>query len=204
MEIWRQIWSNNPNERVQPRDPPPHRRRGHLSRPGQHHPTRRRRPRRATRLVGRRTPLPRTRRPGSRPGRRHRRHHHGGDPARTRSPHGLIDTPNRGTNLVHHPSGLDRADWAADAGDGPVTRRIEPSARLIDSDMTSFKRTPWIGHPQSSVDKSQQAREVLRSKSLEPEPATVPACADHWAGCVWASIEVRQEVHKSASVSKVI
>jgi hypothetical protein len=54
-----------------------------------------------------------------------------------------------------NPSGLDRADWAADAGDGPVTRRIEPSARLVDPDMTFFKRTPWIGHPQSIVDKSQ-------------------------------------------------
>ena len=32
-EIWRQIWSNNPNETAQPRDPPPHRRRRDLPRP---------------------------------------------------------------------------------------------------------------------------------------------------------------------------
>jgi putative transposase len=29
-ELWRQIWSNNPQERAQPRDPPPPRRRRHL------------------------------------------------------------------------------------------------------------------------------------------------------------------------------
>ena len=32
-ELWRQIWSNNPQERLKPRDPAPHRRRRHLPRP---------------------------------------------------------------------------------------------------------------------------------------------------------------------------
>jgi putative transposase len=42
--IWRQIWSDNPAGTPQPRDPPPHRRRGHLSRPRLADPPRRRRP----------------------------------------------------------------------------------------------------------------------------------------------------------------
>jgi len=42
---------------AQPRDPPPHRRRRHLPRPTLGHPTRRRRPRRAARQMGRRPPL---------------------------------------------------------------------------------------------------------------------------------------------------
>ena len=72
-EIWRQIWSNNPNEATQPRNPPPHRRGRDLPRPGEHHPPRRRRPRRTARRMGRGTPLPRTRRPRPSP---RRRHHH--------------------------------------------------------------------------------------------------------------------------------
>ena len=35
-EIWRQIWSNNPSERLNRRDPPPHRCRRHLPRPRRH------------------------------------------------------------------------------------------------------------------------------------------------------------------------
>ena len=61
-EIWRQIWSNNPGT-PQPRDPPPHRRRGHLPQPRRRHPPRRRRPRRTTRRMDRRPPLPVPRRP---------------------------------------------------------------------------------------------------------------------------------------------
>jgi transposase-like protein len=71
-EIWRQIWSNNPNERLNREIRRPHRRRRHPPRPHQRHPARRRRPRRTTRRMGRRPPLPRTRRPRPRPGRRHR------------------------------------------------------------------------------------------------------------------------------------
>jgi hypothetical protein len=58
-EIWRQIWSNNPNERLN-RDPPTHRCRRDLPRPQLRDPAHRRRPGRATRRLGRRPPLPRT------------------------------------------------------------------------------------------------------------------------------------------------
>ena len=78
-EVWRQIWSNNLRRAPQPRDPPPHRRRGHLPRPDLDHPTGRRRPGRTPRRTGRRTPLPRHRRPGPLP--HHRRPRHpGGEP----------------------------------------------------------------------------------------------------------------------------
>ena len=62
-EIWRQIWSNNPNERLNREIRPPHRRRRDLPRPKLDRPTRRCCPGRAARRMGRRTPLPRPRRP---------------------------------------------------------------------------------------------------------------------------------------------
>ena len=69
-EVWRQIWSNNPNETTQPRDPPPHRRGRHLPRPRLRGPSGRRRLGRAARRMGRRPPLPRTRRAHPSPRRR--------------------------------------------------------------------------------------------------------------------------------------
>ena len=49
VEVWRQIWSNNPQETPQQGDPPPHRLSGHLPQQGRHHPPGRRRPGRADR-----------------------------------------------------------------------------------------------------------------------------------------------------------
>ena len=56
-EHWRQLWSNNPLERLNKEYPPPHRRRRHLPRSGLDRPPRRRRARRAERRVGRRPTL---------------------------------------------------------------------------------------------------------------------------------------------------
>ena len=50
--VWTQIWSNNPTERLNTRDPTPHRRRGYLWQPRRHHPSRRRRPGRPDRRLG--------------------------------------------------------------------------------------------------------------------------------------------------------
>jgi len=63
--LWRQIWSNNPNERLNPRDSTPHRQRRHLPQQGHDHPPRRRGPRRADRRMDRIPPLhgPRTTEP---------------------------------------------------------------------------------------------------------------------------------------------
>ena len=58
-ELWRQIWSNNPQERLQPGDPPAHRRGRDLPRPRLPGPPGRRGAGRATRRMARRPPLPR-------------------------------------------------------------------------------------------------------------------------------------------------
>jgi hypothetical protein len=82
-ELWRQIWPSNPQERLKPGDPPPHRRRRDLPRPRRPDPPRRRGPGRTARRMGRRTPLPRPRRSGPlphHPGPGQHQHHHGGDP----------------------------------------------------------------------------------------------------------------------------
>jgi hypothetical protein len=78
-EIWRQIWSNNPQERLNKRDPPPHRRGRDLPRPRRPDPPGRRRARRIKRRVDRRPPLHEPRGPGQKP---HPRRHH-----RTRRAH---------------------------------------------------------------------------------------------------------------------
>ena len=62
-EPWRQIWSNNQQERLNREIRPAHRPGLHLPQPGSPDPPCRCRPRRAVRRVGRRSPLPR---PGSR------------------------------------------------------------------------------------------------------------------------------------------
>ena len=56
-EIWRQIWSNNPQERLNKEITPPHRCRRHLPRPRRHHPPGRRGPGRAERRMDRSPPL---------------------------------------------------------------------------------------------------------------------------------------------------
>jgi putative transposase len=76
-QVWRQIWSNDPNERLNPGDPPAHRRRGHLPRPRRGHPTGRRGAGRAARRVDRGPPLPGPGRPRPLPHPPGQRHRHG-------------------------------------------------------------------------------------------------------------------------------
>jgi len=64
---------------AEPGNPPPHRRRRHLPRPQRPDPPRRRRPGRAARRMGRRPPLPRSRRPSPIP-HQQLRPTHGGEP----------------------------------------------------------------------------------------------------------------------------
>ena len=93
-----------PQRTPQPRDPPPHRRRRDLPRPQLRDPAHRRRPGRATRRLGRRPPLPRTRRPGPRPHRpdQHRRDHHREGGPDTRRTH-CLECNHRITRWPLHP-----------------------------------------------------------------------------------------------------
>jgi hypothetical protein len=118
-EIWRQVWSNNPNERLNreilPRkrgDPQPHRRRRHLPRPRLDHPPGRRGPGRAARRMGRSPPRPRPRRPRQRPqGPAHPRPPRGGTRHR---PVRLTPEPKEPRRTQkHHSQGLDRSSTSA-------------------------------------------------------------------------------------------
>src|SRR3954471_11046782 len=101
-----------PQRAPQPRDPPPHRRRGHLPQPRRADPPRRRRPGRTTRRVDRRPPLPRPRRPEPLPTHRHHRRRRrqpraqGGERPRNAGPHSLNKRRSRDDGL-HHALGLD-------------------------------------------------------------------------------------------------
>ncbi len=78
-DVWSQVWSNNPSERLNKPDPPPHRRRRHLPEPRRDRAPRRRCPGRADRRMGRRPPLPRPRNPRPLPPHPGHRHHNGGE-----------------------------------------------------------------------------------------------------------------------------
>ncbi|GAA4288026.1 IS256-like element IS1081 family transposase [Georgenia daeguensis] len=110
--IWRQIWSNNPNERLNREIRPPHRRRRHLPRPRQHHPPRRRGPGRAARRMGRGPPLPRPRRPGQVPPDPPHRYRPQGGHHRASRRHQRLTRQRRITEPeitgpIHHSRGLD-------------------------------------------------------------------------------------------------
>jgi hypothetical protein len=92
---------------AQPRDPPAHRCRRHLPRPGRRRPARRRRPGRAERRVDRATPLPRPQGPSQSPTARHRRQHHHGGGDRPRDAC-LEPDPDHApaVSAVHHDRGL--------------------------------------------------------------------------------------------------
>ncbi|BDE14621.1 transposase for insertion sequence element IS1081 [Mycobacterium sp. 20KCMC460] len=105
-QIWRQIWSNNPQERLEQRNPPPHRCRRDLPRPRCSNPPRRRCAGRTTRRMGRVTALPGSRRPQQIPPDHHHTSRTGGQPRGTnRISHDIEESHD---DVVHHVPGLDR------------------------------------------------------------------------------------------------
>ena len=104
-QIWRQIWFEQPPGTAQQRDPASNRCRRDLPRPRRPDPPRRRSPGRATRRMGRITPLPRPRRPQQIPA--HHRHPHrtGGHPRSTNRITQEVEESH--DDVVHHVPGLD-------------------------------------------------------------------------------------------------